>query len=250
MAAVDSIISRDPQASQEVDVLSRRRLIELMVAGALVASLPAAAAAAVEEPPQYLFFTSPEVAFIEAAMSRIIPTDDLGPGAADAGGVVFLDRQLVGDYGVSARTYMQGPFGATTPYQGYQLQLTVAQVYRVAIAAVDLHCKETLGAVFADLKPADQDAVLRQLLDVSSRLELAEVPGSMFGAMLLQDTRDSFFADPVHGGNRDASGWKLVGYPGPHGFYQDVIFKQGVGDAPTASNVSHAMAHPVGHRND
>jgi len=33
---------------------------------------------------------------LEALTARIIPTDDLGPGAVQAGVVVFLDRQLAG----------------------------------------------------------------------------------------------------------------------------------------------------------
>ena len=32
--------------------------------------------------------------------------------------------------------------------------------------------------------------------------------------MLLNDTNEGMFADPIYGGNRDFAGWKLIGYPG------------------------------------
>src|SRR5438045_2372222 len=47
----------------------------------------------------YQFFTSAEVTFMDAIVARLIPADDLGPGAKEAGVTVFLDRQLAGPYG-------------------------------------------------------------------------------------------------------------------------------------------------------
>jgi gluconate 2-dehydrogenase gamma chain len=32
--------------------------------------------------------------------------------------------------------------------------------------------------------------------------------------MLLGNTVEGYFADPVYGGNRDKVGWRLVGFPG------------------------------------
>src|SRR6185436_18823235 len=42
------------------------------------------------------FFTPHEARTIEAAMARLFPSDDLGPGAAEAGAAVYLDRALAG----------------------------------------------------------------------------------------------------------------------------------------------------------
>src|SRR5690349_23346433 len=47
----------------------------------------------------YVFFNPAEAAFVEAASQRMIPADELGPGAVEAGVPVFIDRQLAGDYG-------------------------------------------------------------------------------------------------------------------------------------------------------
>ena len=50
----------------------------------------------------YLYLLEPEIRFLEAAVEHLIPTDELGPGARDAGVVVYIDRQLAGSWG--ART--------------------------------------------------------------------------------------------------------------------------------------------------
>lgn len=59
----------------------------------------------------YTFFTAEEAAFVDAATDRLIPADELGPGAREAGVTVFIDRQLSGAYGSAAKWYMQGPWG-------------------------------------------------------------------------------------------------------------------------------------------
>ena len=164
--------------------------------------------------PAYVFFDDPEVAFIKAAVARLIPADELGPGAAEGGVPYFLDRQLASAYGGGAHFYNQGPFGSETPYQGYQLPLTPAELYRVGIAATDRYCKETHGKLFAELAPAVQDQVLSGLQGIAAAVDLKEVPGATFFATLLGDTQDGFFADPAYGGNKDMVGWKLVGFPG------------------------------------
>src|ERR1700722_11641207 len=49
--------------------------------------------------PVYLFFNADEVLFIEAACERLIPADELGPGALGAGVPNYLDKQLGGAWG-------------------------------------------------------------------------------------------------------------------------------------------------------
>ena len=39
--------------------------------------------------------------------------------------------------------------------------------------------------------------------------------GLGFFHTLVLHVRQSFYADPVYGGNRDGVGWKVIGYPGP-----------------------------------
>src|SRR5206468_547049 len=78
-----------------------------------------------------------QVAFVEAAVARLIPADELGPGAKEAGVACFIDRQLVGAWGTMAKMYRQGPWPEGTPQQGYQSPLTPQQVYRIGIGEVN-----------------------------------------------------------------------------------------------------------------
>jgi gluconate 2-dehydrogenase gamma chain len=169
----------------------------------------------------YIFFDPAEVEFIEAAVARLIPKDELGPGALEADVPYFIDRLMTSEYGSGARFYNQGPFGATTPYQGYQSPLTPPEVYRVGIAATNRYCEQKYGKRFAGLDAAAQDEVLTGLQSIS----FEEVPGATFFGQLLGDTKDGFFADPAYGGNKDMIGWKLVGYPGVPANYTTRIGK-------------------------
>src|SRR6202043_3116176 len=72
----------------------------------------------------YLYLSEPEIRFLEAAVEHLIPTDELGPGARDAGVVVYVDRALASTWGVHGRQYRGGPWLEGTPQQGYQSRFT------------------------------------------------------------------------------------------------------------------------------
>ena len=57
---------------------------------------------------------------------------------------------------------------------------------------------------------------------------LESVPGALFFNLMLANTIEGFFADPIYGGNRDKIGWKLVGFPGVAASYAEHIEKHGV----------------------
>jgi gluconate 2-dehydrogenase gamma chain len=162
----------------------------------------------------YAFFSGEEAAFIEAAVARLIPNDDLGPGALEAGVPYFIDQQLTGElgFGLAANWYMQGPFATGEPTQGYQLAYTPRTLYRQAIAAINEYTATQYGGPFASLDTAQQDEVLQGL--ESGSIDLDPVPATTFFNMLLTNTVEGFFSDPIYGGNRDKVGWRLVGFPG------------------------------------
>jgi len=199
------------------------------VAEAQTAPAPAPAAPAMEMPTAsgastaytYVFFNSVEIAFIEAAVARLIPKDDLGPGALEAGVSYYIDGQLASWYGEAGRWYSQGPWQQGTPQQGYQLPLKPSEVYRVAIPLINAATQKQYSADFADLKTDQQDKVLSGL--EKGEISLGRLPASTFFAFLLQNTKEGFFADPTYGGNAQMVGWKLIGYPGVQPTYAQVI---------------------------
>src|SRR5215470_20085269 len=113
-------------------------------------------------PGGYLFFTASEAAMVDAFVDRLIPTDELGPGARDSGVTTFIDRQLTGPYGGHDWLYMQGPFSdKPLPTQGLQSPLTPRQQYRLGLAALHAHCTATYGnRGFSELNPEEQDKLL------------------------------------------------------------------------------------------
>ena len=187
---------------------------------------------ATDSPPEatgsgYVFFKEAEVAFITAAVGRLIPNDAVGPGAVEAGVPYFLDRQLAGPFGRGDHFYLGGPWKKGTPEQGYQLRFAPAQLYRAAIAAIDKYVAAQLGAQsFALLAAADQDQVLRRLEAGSIELENG-VEAKPFFAMLLQNTKEGYFSDPIYGGNRDMAAWKMIGFPGAHYDYSEWVSRHG-----------------------
>ncbi|MGA8900940.1 gluconate 2-dehydrogenase subunit 3 family protein, partial [Bradyrhizobium sp.] len=163
---------------------------------------------------------------IDAAVSRLIPADELGPGAKEAGVTFFIDQQIAGSFGRAETWYMQGPWKKGTPEQGYQLKLTPAQLYRAGIQSIDDYCRRTFNnKTFAELGASDQDKILHGL--EKGEIELADAPAKEFFAMLWQNTNEGFFADPIYGGNRDFAGWKLIGFPGPRYNYVNEIEQYG-----------------------
>lgn len=173
-------------------------------------------------PGPWMFFTADEAATIEAVVDRLIPADERGVGGKDAGCAVFIDRQLAGPYGRDGGLYTRPPFMPGVPTQGYQAEATSGGRYRAGLKALaDYVVSEFGGKSFAQLAPADQDKVLSGL--ETGKIALKDVKGEDFFALLLQNTQEGFFADPIYGGNRDMAGWRLIGFPGARYDYRDWV---------------------------
>ena len=96
----------------------------------------------------------------------------------------------------------QRPFVDSVPEHGYQGPESPRQIYRAGIRA--------LGD-FVALTADKQDLALRA------------IEKTRFFELLRTHTIEGMFCDPVHGGNADLIGWKLIGYPGPRMSYHNDI---------------------------
>jgi gluconate 2-dehydrogenase gamma chain len=132
--------------------------------------------------------TATEADTLEAIVSRLIPADETGPGAAEAGAAIYIDRALNGALRSSRAAYAAG------------------------LAAIDDYAMATRGAAFAALPAADQDAILTALEKNTATGFTADAPG--FFALVRNHTIQGMCCDPYYGGNGDFIGWDLVGYPG------------------------------------
>ena len=126
------------------------------------------------------FFTAAEAQTVEAICEQIIPADR-DAGARQAGVVNYIDIQL------------------TRHFKRYQ------KTYRQGIAAVDAASRTRFGKRFAELAAEQQTEAL---IEVEENLRT-------FFDLILTHTRQGFYGDPRHGGNRNMVSWKMVGLPFP-----------------------------------
>ncbi|WP_158904456.1 gluconate 2-dehydrogenase subunit 3 family protein [Burkholderia sp. L27(2015)] len=187
----------------------------------------AATSAADTTPYQTRYFTADEWRFIEAAVDRLIPADAEGPGALELNVAVFIDRQMDSGFGHASTWYMQGPFHPDAPaLSGYQSPLTPRELYRAGIASLNEYCKAHFsGKSFMELTPADQDKLFHGMDGGTVKLE--HVSAGKFFALLLQNTKEGYLADPIHGGNKGGGSWKMIGFPGARADYLDWVAQPG-----------------------
>jgi gluconate 2-dehydrogenase gamma chain len=127
---------------------------------------------------------------IDAIARRIIP-DDETPGAGAAGVIFFIDRSLAGYDQDKRELYTRG--------------LANTQAKRTELYPA--------SKSIATLSATQQDELLKSIQDTE------------FFQQVRLHTALGFFGHPMHGGNRDMVGWKLIGvehamqYESPFGYY-------------------------------
>jgi len=181
------------------DKFSRRELLVGAAAAVPVTGLASAGAAAPARKPAQDRATTParesletltavESDTLEAIVARLIPTDENGPGAAEARAAHYIDHALTG------------------PLAPLRAQ------YAAGLAAVDAYAQASKGAPFARLSARDQDRVVS---DMEQNIAPGFTPNSAaFFNLLRTHTIEGTFCDPYYGGNANFVGWELIGYPG------------------------------------
>ena len=142
----------------------------------LTAGAAAAAAGCNSNRNPWRFLTEAEAQTLAAICDQIVPADE-DPGAAWAGVVAYIDRQL------------------TRHFKAHQ------QTYRDGIAAAD----RLAGGNFASLAKEEQFALLQ-------KMEKAKDTGPFF-SLAVTHTMQGYYGSPRHGGNRDFVSWRMLGVP-------------------------------------
>lgn len=166
-----------PEAEHEI---SRR---ELIVSSAFV---PLAALTATAQTADTAL-TPAQMKILEAFIERLIPHDQLGPSAAEAGAQNYIDRALAGPNAGEKQSFADG------------------------LAAMDAFARSSQGAAFADLAPEKRDALIAAM-ERGTAAGFANAQQFFMRARRL--TLEGMFGDPFHGGNRNFAGWDLIRYPG------------------------------------
>jgi gluconate 2-dehydrogenase gamma chain len=212
-----------------MDKISRRSFFKVAGATAAATALDAHAAKLGKQPHQpvrFVFFQPDEARFIEAACERLIPADENGAGAIEAGVPAFIDKQLAGAWGAGERLYRSGPWREGAATQGYQLPFTPAELFRHALRGIKSDVARRGGAPFHKWTAQQQDAYLKSL--ENGGLDLDGVPSKIFFDSLLEMTIEGFFSDPVYGGNQNMVSWKMIGFPGAYATYYTTVDQHGM----------------------
>ena len=168
--------------------LSRRKFLQAAVA---MAAATGAGVGCGKVSSPWRFLTVDEARTLAALCDQIIPADE-DPGAAWAGVVSYIDRQLCG------------------PLQHLR------SAYRQGIAAVEKSSRRLYGGEVAALS-ADRQVELLTLMEQGRAPDEAwrRISSTKFFDLLVDQTMQGFYGDPRHGGNREGAGWKMLGIAYP-----------------------------------
>jgi gluconate 2-dehydrogenase gamma chain len=125
---------------------------------------------------------------LEAFVDRLIPKDELGPSAVEAGAAEYIDRCLADFLAGEKASIIDG------------------------LVAVDAFARVTHGGAFAELSPEKRDEVLTAM---EANTAQGFPNGRAFFNRVRRLTLEGMFGDPHYGGNTNFAGWDLIKYPGP-----------------------------------
>ena len=189
------------EEEQQAGNISRRSVI------ASAALVPVAAITSAAQPASAL--SSAQLRTLEAFVDRLIPKDELGPGATECGVAVYINRSL-GDYLAPEKA-----------------------AFIAGIDATDAFARRTEDKAFADLPPDKQDAVLTAM-DNGTATGFPDARA--FFGRVRRLALEGMFGDPSYGGNRNFAGWDLIRYPGPRLAVSPEDQKMGVAIKPLRSS--------------
>ena len=176
----------DPLVDVGSGLTRREWLKHAGIAGAVAAVAPVVAVSPQGDPLENL--TPAEAAILDVVVARLIPSDELGPGAREARAARYIDRALGGALASSR------------------------DAYRIGLAATDAYAQRTKGEPFTRLRESDQDAVLSEM-ERNTATGFTPNAAAFFN-LLRTHTWQGTFGDPYYGGNANFIGWNLLGYPG------------------------------------
>jgi hypothetical protein len=162
--------------------ISRRAVL----AGATI--VPVAALTAAAQAPKTALSAS-ERQTLDAFVDRLVPKDELGPGALEMGAANYIDLSLADYLAAEKPSFVEG------------------------LAAVDAYARAQHGVRLADLTAEQKDAVLTAM---DTGTASGFTPNSrVFFNRVRRLTLEGMFGDPYYGGNKNFAGWDLIRYPGP-----------------------------------
>ena len=174
------------------------------------------------------YLTQPEVRFLDAAVARLIPADDLGPGGEGSGRHVLHRPPAHQRLGLARPQLPPGAVAGGHAAAGLPVAADAAEIYRAAIRETNVHCLE---AVREGLRVPRAAAAGRGAERPGGRQDRARHrcrPSSSSGCCCGTRWKASS-PIPSTAATATRSGWKLIGFPGvPASNYNDLIDEHNV----------------------
>jgi len=171
-----------------------------------------------------MYFTQSQLQITQAAVERIFPKDDLGPGAAELGVAYYIDHQLASPWGINGREYRNGPYVKGEATQGDYQSIHRTEVFNLGLIAIQDASMKKYNNKFPDLTDEQKDAILT-LLEKGDIEVINGITGTSFFNLLRTLTLEGAYADPLYGGNKNMQGWKMRKYPGNQMSYSNIMEK-------------------------
>jgi gluconate 2-dehydrogenase gamma chain len=127
-------------------------------------------------------------AVLDAALERLIPSDEFGAGAVEDGAGRSIEGMLA------------------------RADASLSGDWRRSLERLDDLALTRAGAGFAELDGAAQDDLLE--LVAAGGAPVSESTAAFFESLRLRAI-EGYFGDPRWGGNAGRAGWALLGYEGP-----------------------------------
>jgi len=170
--------------------LNRRSFLKTGVAG--FGSIMLMPSCVTRTSSSWQFFTDEEAACVIALCEQIVPEDEHGGGATEAGVIHYIDRQLVAVFDYDQVLYQQG------------------------ISSLQSSCLDLHGKRFETL---DKDTQYT----LCTSMEEGNLPGKHWGdldqgrffQLLIRHTMQGFYGPPRHGGNKNYMSYRMMGLDFP-----------------------------------
>jgi gluconate 2-dehydrogenase alpha chain len=139
--------------------------------------------------PERIALNQHDAETLDAVFERMFPADDNGPGAVEIGVTDYIDKALSSAYS------------------------HIHPLYRAGLTVLDREMLARSGKTFKEAGPAEQDQII-QALERNELPSCPDFPAGDFFETLRTHLQEGLFADPVYGGNKEKSGWRLIKHPG------------------------------------
>lgn len=135
----------------------------------------------------FLFFTEDEATLMAEICEQIIPEEENGPGATQAGVIYYIDKQL------------------------HEVFHQDKQAYREGLMAIQASCIDIYDTYFEELGRDQQISFL-------NKMEANDLPGNYWKdhaasglfAMMVRHSMQGFYGPPRHGGNKDYISYRMI----------------------------------------